>query len=291
MASGLLGKAAMTDLTVSFTSPSVLSWDGEGRRVSGGPLAPDPPATEGRDALTFSDLLSVLNPLQHIPVVSSIYRWVTGDTITPVARVVGGALYGGPIGLASAAFNTIVEQVKGADVGAQVLALFDGDKPAEGETAPKLAAARASENAPAPAASEAPVSTGAEALAQLAADLRGVRERPATTEAVTAATPETAPASGQGRGIGYYLANAGRRLPATDLSTSRVVHTPPVPPTVQKPAPIAAQFADEARKEAGASVPPDGPPAQWFNAAMMRGLDRYRAMQRGEAAPQVDLSH
>ncbi|HEX2116212.1 MAG TPA: hypothetical protein VHM01_17550, partial [Alphaproteobacteria bacterium] len=79
------------------------TWDGD-RRVAGGALAGDPPAQEGKDELTFSDFLSVINPLQHIPVVSTLYRWVTGDTIKPAARVVGGALYGGPIGMISAAF-------------------------------------------------------------------------------------------------------------------------------------------------------------------------------------------
>lgn len=279
----------MTDLPVSFTSSAPLSWDGEGRRVSGGPLVPDPPAAEGQNELTFSDLLAVFNPLQHIPVVSSVYRWITGDTINPVARVVGGALYGGPIGLASAAFNAIVEQVKGADVGAQVMALFDGDKPAEEQTMPKLAAP-ASVTVPAQTASEEPVSTGADALARLAADLREQREPPADkTGPARAAPSESASTSGQGRTIGYYLANAGRRLPATDPTKGPVVQAQPVQPAVQ--APVAAQLADEARKEADGSAPADGPPGQWFNAAMMRGLDRYRAMQRGEATPQLDLSH
>lgn len=50
----------------------------------------------GKDGLTFGDLLDVINPLQHIPMVSSIYRAVTGDEISPGARVAGGALYGAP---------------------------------------------------------------------------------------------------------------------------------------------------------------------------------------------------
>ncbi len=281
----------MTDFPASLTSTAPLSWDGEGRRVSGGPLAPDPPAAEGEDELTFSDFLSVFNPLQHIPVVSSVYRWITGDTIKPAARVVGGALFGGPIGLASAAINAIVEQVKGADLGAQVLALLDGDEPAGAAPTPELAAAPANAAALAGAESETPASTGAEALAQLAADLQGLREQPAKTEPAAAAVPETASDSGQGRTIGYYLANAGRRLPPTDPSKGRVIQAQPVQPAIQAPAPPAARIADAAREEADASTSPDGPPAQWFNAAMMRGLDRYRAMQRGEAAPQVDLSH
>ena len=45
----------------------------------------------GADGLTFGDVLDVINPLQHIPVVSTIYRAITGDEISPGARVAGGA--------------------------------------------------------------------------------------------------------------------------------------------------------------------------------------------------------
>lgn len=49
--------------------------------------------------LRFGDLIDTLNPLQHIPVISELYRSVTGDSISPQARVAGGTLYGGPVGL------------------------------------------------------------------------------------------------------------------------------------------------------------------------------------------------
>jgi hypothetical protein len=39
------------------------------------------------------------------------------------------------------------------------------------------------------------------------------------------------------------------------------------------------------------STTQEGPPAAWFSAAMMRGLDRYRASQQlGKAPPQLDVS-
>ncbi|MEP4884867.1 MAG: hypothetical protein ABJ215_00715, partial [Alphaproteobacteria bacterium] len=38
----------------------------------------------------FSTLLDIVNPLQHIPLVSSLYREITGDEISPSARIVGG---------------------------------------------------------------------------------------------------------------------------------------------------------------------------------------------------------
>ena len=52
----------------------------------------------GKDGFTFGDILDIVNPLQHIPIVGSIYRNITGDTIAPAMQIAGGALFGGPIG-------------------------------------------------------------------------------------------------------------------------------------------------------------------------------------------------
>src|ERR1700722_3234695 len=48
---------------------------------------------------SFGDFLDMINPLQHIPVASSVYRDVTGETINPVSRVAGDVMYGGIFGL------------------------------------------------------------------------------------------------------------------------------------------------------------------------------------------------
>ena len=90
----------------------------------------------GEDGLTFWDLLDVINPLQHIPVVSTIYRAITGDEIDPGARVAGGALFGGPIGAGTAMANVMLENETGKDAGAHVLALFlDEEAPESSGTA------------------------------------------------------------------------------------------------------------------------------------------------------------
>jgi hypothetical protein len=64
----------------------------------------------GSDGITFGDLLDIVNPLQHIPVISNIYRKVTGDTIDPAAMIAGGALFGGPIGAAISLAMSVIEQ-------------------------------------------------------------------------------------------------------------------------------------------------------------------------------------
>jgi len=90
----------------------------------------------GKDGLTFGDVLDVINPLQHIPVVSTFYRAITGDEISPGARMAGGALYGGPIGFAVATANAMIEAATGEDIGDTVMtALFsdEDDTVPEGE--------------------------------------------------------------------------------------------------------------------------------------------------------------
>ena len=74
--------------------------------------------------LTFGDFLDLINPLQHIPIVSTIYRAITGDEIGGPAKILGGLLFGGPIGFIAAIFDTIVAQATGRDLGETVLAAF-----------------------------------------------------------------------------------------------------------------------------------------------------------------------
>lgn len=81
----------------------------------------------GADGFTFGDLLDVINPLQHIPIVSTIYRQITGDEIDAGPRVAGDGLFGGIVGLVSGLINVAVEHETGKDVGGHVMALFDGD--------------------------------------------------------------------------------------------------------------------------------------------------------------------
>ena len=59
--------------------------------------------------LDFKDVLDVINPLQHIPIVSTIYRNVSGDTIDDIPKFLGSALFSGPAGLISALGTTIIE--------------------------------------------------------------------------------------------------------------------------------------------------------------------------------------
>ena len=70
----------------------------------------------------FQDLVDVFNPLQHIPIISVIYRGLTGDTISPGARIAGDTLFGGGLGFLSSLVNSVVEQETGKDIGANLFA-------------------------------------------------------------------------------------------------------------------------------------------------------------------------
>ena len=78
----------------------------------------------GQDGFSFLDLLDIVNPVHHIPVIGPIYRSVTGDIINPLPRIAGSALFGGPIGAGLSAAEVILEVATGRDSGAHILTLL-----------------------------------------------------------------------------------------------------------------------------------------------------------------------
>lgn len=83
----------------------------------------------GDGSFSFKDLFDIVNPLQHIPVVSTIYREATGDTISGVSRIIGGALFGGVAGLAASVANEVINQETGKDIGGNIISAMQGGKP------------------------------------------------------------------------------------------------------------------------------------------------------------------
>ena len=125
---------------------------------SASPAAPAPAPARRRSS--FHELLSELNPLQYIPVIGTIYRAATGDTIPETAREVGSlvvsGLTSGPIGIAANLGLLAAERVTGIDpekIGRSVLA----DIGIAGTAAPAQSAAMATVVLP----PSAPVSKGA----------------------------------------------------------------------------------------------------------------------------------
>ena len=89
----------------------------------------------GKEGFSFGALLDIVNPLQHIPIVGTVYRAMTGDSIGPASRIAGGTLFGGVIGLVASSLDSLVEGETGRDVGQHILAMkSDADKPADPAT-------------------------------------------------------------------------------------------------------------------------------------------------------------
>jgi hypothetical protein len=93
----------------------------------------------------FHDILDVINPLQHLPIVNAIYRSETKDEIGAVPRVLGSILYGGGpigavIGVASALVNIVVEHETGKDLGEHIYTAIFGEGGASRRTTEVAAA-------------------------------------------------------------------------------------------------------------------------------------------------------
>ena len=136
--------------------------------VQASSVIPPPPAPQkaaNSHGFSFHELLSALNPLQYLPVVGTIYRAATGDTIPDVVRYAGSmiasGLLGGPIGVLSNIAMTIGEKVTGIDPEKIVAGLFHHTPPEAGlpQTQPGVT--------PAPA-SATPLAADASAPTQLA---------------------------------------------------------------------------------------------------------------------------
>jgi len=78
-------------------------------------------------SFSWRDILDVINPLQHIPVISTIYRKLTGDQMGYASRIAGDTLFGGMLGslvssLVSSVVNVFVDSKTGKDIGEHLVA-------------------------------------------------------------------------------------------------------------------------------------------------------------------------
>ena len=84
----------------------------------------------------FHHLLDVINPLQHLPIIGTLYRAITGEHIGPVEKVMGDTLYGGLWGAASSVADQAFEGVTGKSLEDTVLGWFSHS------SGPKLASVK-----------------------------------------------------------------------------------------------------------------------------------------------------
>ncbi len=79
----------------------------------------------GSDGFNFGDVLDMVNPLHHLPVVSKYYREHSEDDASEGARLVGGVVFGGLLGgvagLVTSLANAAVRHETQEDISEQVL--------------------------------------------------------------------------------------------------------------------------------------------------------------------------
>jgi hypothetical protein len=129
------------------------------------PTAANAKSTTSSDwDFSFHNLLDIINPLQHLPIVGTLYRAITGSHIGIPEKIAGDALYGGLWGAVSGAADAAFEAVTGKDFGSTVLALFQGSHQ---DTQLAQVTVTPAAQLPASAAPSAPVQTSsAQSLSQ-----------------------------------------------------------------------------------------------------------------------------
>jgi hypothetical protein len=220
-------------------------------------------------------LFDIINPLEHIPVISTIYEHVTGHHMNPIARVAGDTLYGGPIGAAVGVANVVAEQTTGKDIGGNVMAMLSHPKH---KSAPDTMLAQ---NAPRPN-----IIWDNEAV-QIAASPADDNARLALlTPKLKQNFPSVAAQQSHG------AKTAGKQLADYVLSRTPPVHyakdgtsaaeNRPEGPIFSRPSDSTPGLSvQDAPAEAPERVIPPGLIAQ----KMMSGLDKYTALKREQMAP------
>ncbi|AWK86063.1 hypothetical protein [Azospirillum thermophilum] len=182
------------------------------------PPSRDSEPVEIKGDMSFWDFLDVINPLQHLPIIGTIYREITGDTIQPAARVMGGILFGGPLGAAGAVVNAMVEQAEGKDIGDQVMSALGmgGDTPSagKGDGTAVAAAGGLHDNLAAAGSGPAAAAAGAPQAAAQAAAAQGAQGAAAQAAMKDAATKETASSRQPDQPIRLFTGSAGQGAPA-----------------------------------------------------------------------------
>ncbi len=98
--------------------------------------APQNSTNKDNEHFGFADLVDMVNPLHHVPVLGYAYREITGDEIKPIGKIVGGAAFGGPIGAASALIDTVIAEETGNDIAGNAFNLAFNDQPKAQSFAP-----------------------------------------------------------------------------------------------------------------------------------------------------------
>lgn len=236
---------------------------------------------------SFKDLLDIVNPLQHLPVVGSIYRYLTGDEPSGADRIIGDSLYGGPIGFGVSVVTTaLFTDSSGKDLGERLLAGVFGPR----DASPTLGQPAVATAAPASSATQTPT------------PLAAMPQQPVAMNQLFQSAPAAAPATAQ-QAFLAQTAQFQRQLANGRGNNGAVLNDHPVPlqlssnllPMVPPgahlvgPAPVAAPAASGTGQAAAvtsqAPAQASAGPATAANPIaqkMLDALDKYEQLKKEE---------
>ena len=110
---------SVLEATASYapTNLDVVQSEGGGRHLSSSSF------DNSGTGYSFGDVIDAVNPLHHLPLVGYIYRGLTGDALHPASGIIGGGIYGGPLGAIMGTLNAISQIQTGKDLGGYALSL------------------------------------------------------------------------------------------------------------------------------------------------------------------------
>ena len=242
------------------------------------PPAASTAAPKTEDGFGFSDILAIVNPLQHIPVVGTLYREWTGDTISPAARIAGDTLYGGVFGLAASVADSLVEGTTGKDIGSHIYdTIFGESTPANPSTpATSTATTSVTMSAGVPVGTFPPGNNGPSSF------VNGLQHGSTHKHAVPLATSMPLPESHPGPQAGTSATQAQAETVNTALANAaQQANNAASLPDASNTAPLPT-LPGTTNGAASALPAPSNPlvgaPTAGISNLMLQALDKYKAM-------------
>jgi hypothetical protein len=263
---------------------------------AGDTAAPAKPAGAEKHS-AFYDVLKgvfdIVNPLQHIPVVSALYRHLTGDEPAPIARLAGDGLYGGAFGAAVGFADIALKKITGKDIGERAFAMIDTGP--HNKSAPVMVAQNTTntKNSSASTASAGIVWDGPDATSPTVAPAPAAKDGIARMVDSAPLLQHSAPGGTAvaPRPSGPFAAPqySSTALPSGPFAAAK---TPGVFTSKQKPLLAAASAqkffeTNESRGATTAAVAPQQASRAQVAARMMEALDKYGAMKQGGLVPSL----
>lgn len=251
------------------------------------------------EGLSFDEVLNSLNPLHHVPIVSTIYQAVSGEKIGIGPRMIAATILGGPVGLIIAGIAAFIEEMSGGTIAEHAVALFEGTT-GDGEPAPGDAIAAVSNHIEgdvggidASALADSPIIqpeiSETRMAADWAADWNGEAAAAVAPAMLGAMSPlvsrpdvESVKSIGLKDAVSDAKRNSLSLLQAQRAQANLLLANLSATDAAKSRSSVERDGRDGEEREPHSNLPPAGANPLWYADAMQRALDKYRA---GPATP------